>query len=161
MKAISIWQPWASLIAHDLKRCETRDWPTSHRGLVLIHASKRWTRDEQDVYGDFCQFGAVRAARMPATPPLGAIVAVAWLAECRVMDEALIAEQTDMERAMGAWCPGRFAWVLGGVRAVEPIPLRGRQGLFEVAANDIPPAAAGALAAACDSVRAERMGSRG
>ena len=38
MKAISIKQPWASLIAYGIKDIENRTWRTNYRGRVLIHA---------------------------------------------------------------------------------------------------------------------------
>lgn len=41
MKAISIRQPWAWLIAHGYKDIENRTWNTKFRGPVLIHASSR------------------------------------------------------------------------------------------------------------------------
>ncbi len=47
MKAISIWQPWASLIAIGAKQIETRSWATGYRGLLVIHAAKRWEHEEQ------------------------------------------------------------------------------------------------------------------
>ena len=40
IKAISLWQPWASLIALGGKKIETRSWPTKYRGPLAIHASK-------------------------------------------------------------------------------------------------------------------------
>lgn len=42
MKALSIKQPWASLIAHGIKDIENRTWATKYRGKVLIHASGTW-----------------------------------------------------------------------------------------------------------------------
>lgn len=41
MKAISIKQPWASLIAHGIKDIENRNWRTHFRGKIYIHASKQ------------------------------------------------------------------------------------------------------------------------
>ncbi len=41
MRAITVRQPWASLIAAGAKTIETRPRPTKHRGLVLIHAGAR------------------------------------------------------------------------------------------------------------------------
>jgi len=38
MKAISIRQPWANLIVHDIKPIENRSWKTNFRGRVLVHA---------------------------------------------------------------------------------------------------------------------------
>ena len=40
MKAISIRQPWAWLIVNGYKDVENRTWYTSHRGPLLICASK-------------------------------------------------------------------------------------------------------------------------
>ena len=39
MKVISLWQPWASYVAHGLKLIETRSRSTSFRGTILVHAS--------------------------------------------------------------------------------------------------------------------------
>lgn len=41
MKALTIWQPWASLIACGAKIYETRSWKTSYRGRIAIHAAKK------------------------------------------------------------------------------------------------------------------------
>lgn len=41
MIALTMWEPWASLVAYGVKQLETRDWSTRHRGPVAIHASKR------------------------------------------------------------------------------------------------------------------------
>ena len=38
MKAITIKQPWANLIVHDIKGIENRTWKTNYRGKVLVHA---------------------------------------------------------------------------------------------------------------------------
>ncbi len=49
MKAISIHQPWASLITLGEKRFETRSWRPHYRGRILIHASKTFSHAEQDL----------------------------------------------------------------------------------------------------------------
>jgi hypothetical protein len=41
MKALSIKQPWASLIAHGIKDIENRTWKTHFRGRIYIHASAK------------------------------------------------------------------------------------------------------------------------
>jgi hypothetical protein len=38
MKALSLTQPWASLVVAGAKKLETRSWPTYYRGPLLIHA---------------------------------------------------------------------------------------------------------------------------
>src|SRR5690606_22562088 len=42
MKALSIKQPWASLIAHGIKDIENRTWSTKFRGRIYIHASGKY-----------------------------------------------------------------------------------------------------------------------
>ena len=52
MKAISIKQPWASLIAHGIKDIENRTWkcPEKYIGTrVLIHASAKWDDRHRDM----------------------------------------------------------------------------------------------------------------
>lgn len=39
MKALTTWQPWASLLACGAKQFETRGWATSYRGPIAIHAA--------------------------------------------------------------------------------------------------------------------------
>lgn len=41
MKALSIKQPWASLIAHGIKNIENRTWKTNFRGRIYIHVSAK------------------------------------------------------------------------------------------------------------------------
>lgn len=41
MKAITIWQPWASLLAIGAKQYETRSWETKYSGPIAIHAAKK------------------------------------------------------------------------------------------------------------------------
>lgn len=50
-KAISLWQPWASLIAYGVKTIETRSWSTSYRGPIAIHAAKT-TKGIDELPGD-------------------------------------------------------------------------------------------------------------
>jgi len=41
MKALSIKNPWAALIAHGIKDIENRTWRTTHRGRIYIHCSAK------------------------------------------------------------------------------------------------------------------------
>ena len=38
--ALSLKQPWATLLVHGLKQVEVRRWATSRRGKILIHAAR-------------------------------------------------------------------------------------------------------------------------
>ncbi len=103
MKAISIREPWASMIREGIKSIETRTWYTSYRGPLLICASKR-----------------------PDMMLAGHAVAKANLVEVRLMILA------DEERAACSWYPEAFAWVLENVQPIDPFPVKGRLGLFDV-----------------------------
>src|SRR5947209_6467036 len=38
--ALSLKQPWATLLVNGLKKIEVRSWSTARRGRILIHAAK-------------------------------------------------------------------------------------------------------------------------
>lgn len=132
-KAFSMWQPWASLVAKGLKGVETRSRKTSHRGVTLIHAAKHWTREENAALQDFrYEWPAVAACLSGEKPPLGAIVAVAYLQDCKLMTSEWCEQVracSPMEHDMGAWEPGRYGLILGGAyELLRPIPYAGSQG---------------------------------
>ena len=127
MRAISLWQPWATAIAVGVKTIETRHWKTNYRGPIAIHAAKRWTRDERE----FAEVEFTNG-RLPKRIPLGAIVAVAVLSECKATWE-LDSEISAVERIYGNYSLGRFGWILTNIRALpEPVPWKGKQGFFNV-----------------------------
>jgi len=49
LKAITILQPWASLIACGAKQIETRSWATKYRGQLAIHAGKQKSGSKGDL----------------------------------------------------------------------------------------------------------------
>lgn len=50
MKAISLWQPWASLIRMQVKTVETRSWKTDYRGDLLICAAQKKNKMIKEYY---------------------------------------------------------------------------------------------------------------
>ena len=102
IKALSLRQPWASMVADGRKTIETRTWRTNYRGLLAIHASAR-------PYADL---------------PTGGIIAVATLYDCRPMEAA------DEGAACIALYEGAYAWLLADVQPVELIPCKGMLGLW-------------------------------
>jgi activating signal cointegrator 1 len=67
VKALTLHQPWASLIAVGAKRIETRNWATDYRGPLAIHAS----RSQRYVGVDFdSPYGAVVREMGPEWPSL-------------------------------------------------------------------------------------------
>lgn len=141
MKAMSLHQPYASLVAHGLK-IETRSArpTTRYRGPLLIHAAKKWTQEQHDKLDELtAKFQAVRDVD-PIELPLGSLVAVARVVDIREMTPEWIAEQTPLQLAIGDWKPGRYGWVFDRVERLDPpIPCRGFQGLWNVRADDVGP----------------------
>ncbi|MCW6051296.1 ASCH domain-containing protein [Lyngbya sp. CCAP 1446/10] len=70
-KAVTLHQPYASLIALKVKRFETRTWPTKHRGPIAIHAGMKLHKEVCEVFN-----------LNPTDLPLGAIVAYADVVDC-------------------------------------------------------------------------------
>lgn len=145
MNAISLWQPWASLVAERLKRWETRHWRPPLRGDVAIHAAKRWGRDQRE----YCVWLLKRSSgfdwhdserilieSLAREPVLGAVVALVYLGDVEP-SERLITRLDSREILLGDYGPGRFGWCLDPVRRLrEPLPLRGRQGFWTLTAAE-------------------------
>lgn len=135
VKMISLWQPWASLIAWGAKRYETRGWATGYRGPVAIHAAKRKpTTDQLQLMYDTLQLDpvlAVQADTLTAQPlPLQQVVAIARVTDCVLITPELAQQQTRCELMCGDWRPGRYAWQLRHITPLyQPIPIAGHQGL--------------------------------
>jgi activating signal cointegrator 1 len=142
LPAISVWQPWASLLAHGIKVHETRSWAPSvaHIGKAFaICASK--TTQGLDLFhpagpGDTYQGAALRVLRGGGVDlnhlPLGCIVGIGTLT--RAIRTSLAGEEiTEAERALGDWTPGRWAWRFENMqRLAEPVPVQGKQGIFRL-----------------------------
>jgi hypothetical protein len=144
VKAISLWQPWASLWLTDRKIHETRSWPMHLYGPLLVHAAKARKAMRPDEHHSFLveiledEFGGHWAKDLP----MGAIVGVVEIIDCKPTEEVY----TDKDGAPSDdyWCgnfaPDRFAWKKGRYQKFErPIPYTGRQGFFEVPLDVINP----------------------
>lgn len=128
MKAITLWQPWASLMAYGRKLNETRSWPTRHRGELAICAAKR-----RPTLAD-CGDRATLEQALEA--PYGCVVCVVRVVECvptRMFGPDGSRRLSDEEFELGNYALGRFAWVTEDCRRLaRPVPVVGRQGLFEL-----------------------------
>ena len=126
MKAITIIEPWASMIAHGFKTIETRSWPTSYRGKIAIHAGKGTPKKEwMDNVPEMMEMidGDVHP---------GCIVAYADLVDCKLITEDLVKEikANHAEYISGFYKPGRYAFVLDNIRPVDPVEVNGKQRLW-------------------------------
>lgn len=183
MKALTIRQPWASLIAAGVKAIETRSWSTSFRGPLAIHAGKASGLEGIVDYEDGWEFVRIggwsvgRAGASSGAPtgsmemygpdgshidlPLGAVVATCTLADvvpiadvedefgadptrCPVevwngadgldiarWDDGWNLDSVTDQLPFGDFTPGRYAFILEDITPCDPVPAKGRQGLWE------------------------------
>lgn len=129
MKALTLWQPWASLIAWGEKQYETRSWPTPYRGLLAIHAGLNDDTQELLRLNSFYREAFFRGRRLSTPVPKGAVLCLVNLVDCVPTAGLSI---TQKEQNFGDYSSGRFAWKLELVEVFPaPIPAKGKQGLWE------------------------------
>lgn len=130
MKALSLLQPWASLVAAGAKRYETRSWGTDYRGPLAIHASKSaFEGREYFLSSEVAQAALDGLCWLDL--PRGAIVATARLTDCFRSRGLPPPDRCQHEGAFGNFERGRFLWKLEDVRPIQPAPARGSLGLWE------------------------------
>jgi hypothetical protein len=126
VKALTISQPYAGLIADGLKFVENRGWQTNYRGWLAIHAGKG------------TQYLTKREL---AEYPKGCIVAVVSLDACESFSNLRRLLAANSRQPVGGravseifghkHCEGPECWILGErVTLPEPIPCTGKQGLW-------------------------------
>ncbi len=132
LKAISLWQPWASLIPLGLKHYETRSWKTNYRGKLLICSTAKSTNAQYQQYLKICN--EVTLPPWDETNfPYGQAIALCDLTDCIQMTAEFIAQQSRTEILCGDWQVGRYAWKLENIQPItEPFAVKGKQGLFNI-----------------------------
>lgn len=133
LRVLSLWQPWATLMAIGQKKFETRSWETGYRGLVCIHASKKWGRELEEITKQEPFRTVLHRVRNDANPiPLGCVLAVARLqAIIHTNEFQKQMSSAPYEREFGDYGPRRFAWQFVELRRlIAPVPLKASQGLF-------------------------------
>jgi hypothetical protein len=108
MKALTIRQPWASLIMDGSKDVENRSRPTKYRGILVIHAG---LADDPTEPAD-------------ADLPRGAIIGTVRLVDC-VRDS-----ESPWARA------DQWHWILADPRPCRPRPAKGQLGLWSLSPRD-------------------------
>lgn len=137
--AITLWQPWATLLALGLKKYETRSWPTPGFAIgqpCAIHAAVRKPRYDE-CNEEIISALANRDVRALEELPLGAIVAVSTFQEAAPAEE--IAKGLRVvggdELAFGDFTPGRFAWRFSRMTPIQPVEAKGMQQVWRVPAT--------------------------
>ena len=103
MKAISIKEPFASMILSGEKTIETRTWKVNYRGDIVICVSKK-----------------------PVSPISGFAVCIVNLIDCRPM------VPNDEKKACYEIYSGAWSWILTNIRRIKQFPVKGQLGLFNI-----------------------------
>lgn len=128
MRALTLWQPWATLVAIGAKRYETRSWRTHYRGRIAIHAAQKILRPMNKQM----RVALEEKGLEWQTLPKGKILAVVRLETCRPTESTFILD-SDPERAYGDFHGGRYAWYFVDILKLKnPIPIRGKQRLWNL-----------------------------
>jgi len=149
MKAITLYQPWATLVAIGAKKIETRSWYTEYRGRLAIHAGKNTKfilgknslLSEEPFYSTLMDDSVWSLGMMP----LGCIVATCNLLHVKEMNELHVFPAcksyafkghewflNEQERAFGHYAVGRYMWLLDDVQILsKPVPAKGSMGFWE------------------------------
>ena len=123
--ALSIRQPWASLILLAGKDIENRTWEARVRGPILIHAAKSMTIRE---YAEAMTFARAVASweiadlddsLHPENLPRGGIIGSVNLAAC-------------LHRSPSPWFQGPYGFALRDPKLLPFVPIRGQLGFFDV-----------------------------
>ena len=103
MKAISLKQPWANLVANGEKTIETRKWTTKYRGDLVICSSQN-----------------------PKIEPYGKALCVVELYDIKSMTKK------DEDKACCKVYPGAYSWYLRNLRKIKPMPVKGSLGVYNI-----------------------------
>jgi hypothetical protein len=124
MKAISIRQPWLTLIATGAKTIETRTWKTSYRGDILLCASK--SADKKHVE-------AIRLVYVDNEGYAPVFLNMRGMAVC--IAELYDIQPMTLEHEEEACCDiyeCAYSWFLRNIRPVKPFIVDGKLSLFDV-----------------------------
>ena len=122
MKALTIKEPWASLIIEEYKKYEFRSWKTKYRGKILIHAGCSVEKDMMKRFSDY---------NINVNP--GYIIGHATIVDCILVNEEFNKELRNIDPVVY----GRsnhtetYAWKLENVVKYDnPIPCKCKLGLW-------------------------------
>lgn len=139
VKALSLWQPWASLWLTKRKIHETRHWPLKHRGRLIVHAAKKLVSAiECDLEKICCEeFGPTWRKTLPTGSIIGEVQIIGCITTSDVNDGSDI---TADDVRCGDWSDDRFGFTRSPDFKLyeKPIPFIGRQGQFNVPISVLP-----------------------
>ncbi len=124
MKALTIKQPFATLIVEGYKKYEFRSWKTSFRGEIYIHAGKSIDKDAMK-----------RVEHLNLTYPTGCIIGKAKITDCVLVDDELrkelLKENEIVYHNLKTPKEKRYGFQLEEVKKIKPIPAKGKLSFWE------------------------------
>jgi hypothetical protein len=128
IKALSLKQPYAWLIANGYLLVDDRTWRTGYRGSILIHASK-------GIYEEYYDYLVAQTdIPLPSKDKLGyaGIVGIAQLILCARPDE-IPPTLTREQRAHFSGVPlDGFGFLFKHAKPLTLMPCPGKLGIFEI-----------------------------
>ena len=122
MKALTIKEPWATLIIDGYKKYEFRSWKTKYRGKILIHAGMSLEKDMLKKFENYnLEFSK------------GQIIGEANLTDCILVDEKFNQELLKIDPIVygNSNHVMKYAWKLENIKKYnEPISVKGKLGLW-------------------------------
>lgn len=121
MKAITIKEPYASLIINGHKKYEFRTWKTNYRGKILIHAGLTFDEKNRE-----------RFKELNLDYSKGEIIGEAEIIDCKLIDEEFHKELLKENYLVYKSCRiGEYAFCLKNVKKYKKgIPYKGKLGLW-------------------------------
>lgn len=142
IRALTLWQPWATLLAHGRKRIETRSWQprwVKTPFYMAVHAATYWSGalEGMTCMEPFRSELALCGVREIKRLPRSAVVGVVRVWQCVTTSE--VAESvklrgllTEKEAKFGDYTPGRWAWICDQFFPFpEPVSASGQRGVWE------------------------------
>ena len=120
MKAITIKQPWASLIINGYKKYEFRTWKTNYRGKVLIHAGLSIEKENIE-----------RFKHLNLNYDFGCIIGEAEIVDCIFVDDKFKEELIKIDNEVYKNSSGYGFKLENIVKYEEPIYCKGKLSFWE------------------------------
>ncbi|MBR3898623.1 MAG: ASCH domain-containing protein [Bacilli bacterium] len=119
MKALTIKEPWASLIVQGFKKYEFRSWKTNYRGKILIHAGL--SREDVDRFKDY-----------NLDISSGEIIGEAYITDCIKVDDEFDKELREIDPIVyGNNHVGVYAFKLeNALKYEDKVKVKGKLGLW-------------------------------
>jgi hypothetical protein len=135
LRAFTVHQPWARLIAIGEKLVENRDWHTNHRGIIAIHSSRSDACIRPKYDPRTKRWIDPRTMLLTDDMPHGVIVGLCEIIDT-VQHRAMPSHPVWWRLQEHAYATGSVCWILARPFVLpKPIAVRGQQGIWKVPAD--------------------------